>query len=160
MAFCYDYLCSRLRAAKLAKPLQWPYGQQIMTRRDPTASIALSLGLVAALLALCLRLMAPVGWMPVASGNGVMFTLCSGSGEQQVTFGKDGKPSTPDNGASHGGPCAFSGIGTPALPDLPPSVALQIFAIFIALGLAATQRPRLAAVAWLRPPLRGPPLRA
>jgi hypothetical protein len=130
-----------------------------MTRRDPTASIAFSLGLVAALLALCMRLMAPVGWMPVQSGNGVMFTLCSGSGDQ-VTFGKDGKPASPDSGTAHGGPCAFSGIGTPALPDLPPSVALQIFAIFIALGLAATRRPRLAAIAWLRPPLRGPPLRA
>jgi hypothetical protein len=130
-----------------------------MTRRDQTASIAFSLGLVAALLALCLRLMAPVGWMPVASGNGVMFTLCSGSGEQQVALGKDGTPTTPDSGSAHGGPCAFSGMGTPALPDVPPSVALQIFAIFIALGLAATQRLRLAAIAWLRPPLRGPPLR-
>jgi hypothetical protein len=130
-----------------------------MIRREETASIAFSFGLVAALLALCLRLMAPVGWMPVQSGNGVMFTLCSGSGEQQVAFGKDGKPAKPDSGGAHGGPCAFSGIGTPALPDLPPSVALEIFAIFIALGLAATQRPRLAATAWLRPPLRGPPLR-
>ena len=131
-----------------------------MTRRDPTASIALSLGLVAALLALCLRLMAPVGWMPVASGTGVMFILCSGSGEQQVSFSKDGKPAAPDSGAAHGGPCAFSGMGTPALPDVPPSVALQILAIFIALGLAATPRLWLAASSWLRPPLRGPPLRA
>lgn len=131
-----------------------------MIRRDQTASIAFTLGLVAAMLALCLRLMAPVGWMPVASGNGVMFTLCSGSGEQQVSFGKDGTPSAPDSGAAHAGPCAFSGMGTPALPDVPPAVAMQIFAIFIALGLAATRRLRLAAISWLRPPLRGPPLRA
>lgn len=131
-----------------------------MIRRDRTASIAFSLGLVAALLALCLRLMVPVGWMPVVSGNGVMFTLCSGSGEQKVALDTDGKPQPPDSGTAHDGPCAFSGIATPALPELPPSVALQIFAIFIALGLAAAQRPRLAATAWLRPPLRGPPLRA
>jgi hypothetical protein len=130
-----------------------------MTRRDPTASIAFTLGLVAALLALCLRLMAPAGWMPVASGNGVMFTLCSGSGEQQTVFGKDGKPA-PESGTAHAGPCAFSGMGTPALPDLPPAAALQIFALFIALGLAATPRLCLPATDWLRPPLRGPPRRA
>lgn len=131
-----------------------------MTRRDLTASIAFSLGLVAALLALGLRLMAPVGWMPVASANGVMFTLCSGSGEQKVTFGKDGQPVVPDTGAAHSGPCAFAGMGTPALPDLPHVVALQIFALFIALGLAATASVRTATASWLRPPLRGPPLRA
>ena len=131
-----------------------------MTRREPTASLAFSLGLVAALLALCLRLMAPAGWMPAASGNGVMFTLCSGSGGAQVMFGKDGKPATPESAAPHAGPCAFSGMGTPALPDLPPAAALQIFLIFIALGLAATPRLCLPATDWLRPPLRGPPRRA
>ena len=136
------------------------YRASLMPRRDPTASIALSFGLAAAVLALCLRLMVPVGWMPMASANGVMFTLCSGSGEQQVSFGKDAIPAAPDRVAGHDGPCAFSGIGTPALPDVPPSVALEIFAIFIALGLAATPRLRIAAIAWLRPPLRGPPRRA
>lgn len=130
-----------------------------MIRRDQNVSFAFSLGLVAALLALCLRLMAPVGWMPVASSNGVMFTLCSGSGEQQIAFGNDGSSGKPDGSAGHGSPCAFSGMGTPPLPEVPPAVALQIFAIFIALGFAATERPRLAAVNWLRPPLRGPPPR-
>jgi hypothetical protein len=129
-----------------------------MSRRDPTASIAFSIGLFAALLALGLRLLAPAGWMPVATGNGIVFTLCSGSGEQQLVVGKAGKPAAPD--AVHDGACAFSGIGTPALPDVPPAVALQIFLAFIALGLAAAPRLRLPAVNWLRPPLRGPPLSA
>jgi hypothetical protein len=136
-----------------------PYGLRLMTLRDQTASIAFSLGLVAALLALCLRLMAPVGWMPVVSGNGVMFTLCSGVGTQQMVAGKEAAPSSPDTTVDAGS-CAFAGMGTPPLPDVPADVARAIFAVFIALGLAATQRPRLAAIAWLRPPLRGPPLRA
>ena len=63
--------------------------------------------------------------MPVASGNGVMFTLCSGSGGQQVGFGKDGTPANPDTGAAHAGPCAFAGMGTPAPADVPPTVAAQ-----------------------------------
>jgi hypothetical protein len=131
-----------------------------MVPREPTATIAFSIGLFAALLALSLRLLVPAGWMPVASANGVVFTLCSGSGEQQVVVGKAGKPAAPDSGTVHDGACAFSGIGTPALPDVPPAVALQIFLAFIALGLAASPRLRVPAVNWLRPPLRGPPLRA
>jgi hypothetical protein len=131
-----------------------------MIRRDPTASFALSLGLVAALLALCLRLVAPVGWMPVVSGNGVTFTLCSGSGTQQMVTGKDAVPASSDSSNVDAGSCSFAGMGTPALPDMPPDVARTIFGLFIASGLAATPRLRLAAVAWLRPPLRGPPLRA
>ena len=128
-----------------------------MTRRDQTASIAFSLGLVAALLSLCLRLMAPVGWMPMASDTGIMFTLCAGNGAQQVAVGNDSKPAAPDASTAHAGPCAFSGMGTPALPDVPPIVALQIFLLFVALGLAAARPLRLAAAGWLRPPLRGPP---
>jgi hypothetical protein len=130
-----------------------------MTPRQSTASIAVSIGLFAALLALGLRLLVPTGWMPVASANGIVFTLCSGNGAQQVVVGKAGKPAAPDTATEHGGPCAFSGIGTPALPDVPPMVALQIFLAFIALGLAATPPLRLAAISWLRPPLRGPPMR-
>jgi hypothetical protein len=131
-----------------------------LIRRDPKSSLFFSLGLAAALLALCLRLMAPVGWMPAASANGVTFTLCSGNGDQQVISAKDGQPAAPDTASGHAGPCAFSGMATPALSDLPPTVALQIFALFIALGLAATPRLRLAAATWLRPPLRGPPTAA
>lgn len=128
-----------------------------MLARAPTATLAHSIGLAAAVLALWLRLLVPVGWMPVASVDGVVFTLCSGSGDQQVVVGKAGQ--APDSGVSHDGPCAFSGLGSPALPELPPAVALQIFLLFIALGLAATPPLRLVAVSWLRPPLRGPPSR-
>ena len=129
-------------------------------RRDQDAGLVFSLGLMAALLAVCLRLMAPVGWMPAASANGVIFTLCAVNGDQQIGTAKDGKPAAPDTASGHAGPCAFSGMGTPALADLPPAVALQIFALFLALGLAATPRLRLAAATWLRPPLRGPPTAA
>jgi hypothetical protein len=130
-----------------------------MNRRNPKASFALSLGLLAALLALCLRLMAPVGWMPVVSGNGVIFTLCSGSAEQPMVGGKQATPASPDTTVDTGS-CTFAGMGTPPLPDGPADVARVLFAIFIALGLAASPQLRITAIAWLRPPLRGPPQRA
>lgn len=126
-----------------------------MIRRDQTATIAFSLGLVAALLALCVRLMVPVGWMPVASNSSVIFTLCSGNGVIHVSLGEHGAPAAPEGGAADG-TCAFSLLGTPALPDVPPAVAPQNLQIFIALGLAASACLRLAASNWLRPPVRGP----
>ena len=130
-----------------------------MTRRNHPASIAYSIGLTAAMLALWLRLLVPMGWMPVATSNGVMFTLCSGNGAQVISVGKDGTPA-PHDGATLQGACAFSGVGPPALPDVPPAVAIAVFAVFMALGLAATADLRLPAISWLRPPLRGPPARA
>jgi hypothetical protein len=129
-----------------------------MSRHNTRASILFSIGLFGALLSLCLRLMAPAGWMPMESANGIVLALCSGNGSQQASFGKDGSPA-PDSGDVQHGMCAFSGIGTPALPDVPPAVAIAIFAIFIALAMAATPVSRLPAISWLRPPLRGPPPR-
>ncbi len=126
--------------------------------------MAVSLGVAAMLLAVLLRLMVPAGWMPVSTADGVMITLCSGNGSQQIAVGKHGQPVipapvTPANAETPAGPCAFSGLGTPALAAVPAAVALQIF-LFVALGVAASPRPRLAVANWLRPPLRGPPLRA
>ena len=129
-----------------------------MTRQSSSVGFAFSIGLVAALFALSLRLMAPAGWMPVAAGNTIVLTLCSGN-EQQIVIGKDGKPA-PDTGAAHQGLCAFSGNGTPALPDVQPAVTRAVPAIFIALIVAASPALLLPAIGWLRPPLRGPPLRA
>jgi hypothetical protein len=125
-----------------------------MTRRDQTASSAFSLGLVAALLALCLRLMAPVGWMPVVSGNGVMFTLCSGVGTQQMVAGKDATPVAPDTSADAGS-CAFAGMGTPALPEGLADVARPCRHPAPAAGrdcLAAATLARTAFARLTRPP--------
>lgn len=120
----------------------------------------MALGLAAALLALCMRLMVPTGWMPVAAADGVMFTLCSGSGEQRTVFVAFDKPSTTDMADDHNGVCAFSGIGTPALPDASPSISLQIILLAAVLAMAATPNLHTSAKSRLRPPLRGPPARA
>ena len=53
--------------------------------------------------------------------------------------------------------CAFAGLGTPLLPELPFALAVVLAAVSIVL-LPGTQAPVLVARTRLRPPLRGPPI--
>lgn len=137
----------------------WLWARAVPFRRA-LPSLALQIGLAASILALCLRLLAPAGWMPVATGSGIVMTLCSGSGVHQTVIVDFGKPAKPDTADKHAAPCAFSGMGTPALADLPPGLALPLLLLFIAVGLAPQHAPPVARAARLRPPLRGPPLRS
>jgi hypothetical protein len=126
--------------------------------RDRTGNLFFSVGLAAALLALCLRLIVPVGWMPVASVGSVTFTLCSGSGARQLPPELRGTPVAPDDGAAQDGGCAFVGMGAPALPDTPPALALLLFGLVLSLGFGWPSGSHRQIATWLRPPLRGPPL--
>jgi hypothetical protein len=110
------------------------------------------------LLALCLRLLVPLGWMPVASPTGVLFTLCSGSGEQRTVFvPTKARDHAPESAQDHAAPCAFSGISAPCWPSLPPVLPLRLLAPRAAPGLFALQTRPIAVTPRLRPPLRGPP---
>jgi hypothetical protein len=131
-----------------------------VSSRSASSSFGLQIGLAAALLALCLRLLAPVGWMPMATSNGIVMTLCSGAGNHQTVVADVGKPSKPDTADKHSAPCAFSGLGTPALADLPPALALPLLLLFIAVGRALQSAPPVTGALRLWPPLRGPPLGA
>jgi hypothetical protein len=107
-----------------------------------------------------LRLLAPVGWMPMVTANGIVMTLCTGAGESQSVRVDIGKPAEPDSADKHSAPCAFGGMGTAALADLPPALALPLLLLFIAVGRAPRPAPPASAASRLRPPLRGPPIRA
>lgn len=128
-----------------------------MSRTDPARRIA-ALGLALALLALGLRALVPAGWMPAVSPGGLTMTLCTGAGVEVISLDKNGQPVKAAK--ADGGPCAFSGLGTPLLDALPPAVVLPLLAFLLALGFAPVVRPALATTDWLRPPLRGPPARA
>jgi hypothetical protein len=114
--------------------------------------------MAAVFLALCLRVLAPAGWMPASDGHGIVMVLCSGSGTQQTIVVDLDKPAKPDTADKHSAPCAFSGMGTPALAGLPPALAIPLLLMFIASGLALRPGSPSTGTVRLRPPLRGPPL--
>jgi hypothetical protein len=114
--------------------------------------------MAALFLALCLRLLAPTGWMPASDGHGIVMVLCSGSSTQQTVVVDLDKPAKPDTADKHAAPCAFSSMGTPALAGLPPALAIPLLLLFIGSGLAQRPASSSTGTVRLRPPLRGPPL--
>lgn len=104
--------------------------------------------------ALFMRAFLPQGYMPERTEGGALTVRVCGSGHLlQIPTGKDEVPPRFERAEP---PCAFAGLGTPALPpfagfDLPvPGSVAESFAVAAAPPLPAT-------AAWLRPPARGPP---
>lgn len=127
-----------------------------MPRRVPFLPLVLNeLALAIALMALVLLAAAPRGWMPVAvEGGGVQLVICSATGTRTADI--PGMPKAPaDQGTS--APCAFAGLGAPALePPVAAALPLPSAISFAWAGIAAptrllTLRPRLS------PPSRAPP---
>ena len=127
-----------------------------MPRRVPFLPLVLNeLALAIALMALVLLAAAPRGWMPVAvEGGGVQLVICASTGNQTADI--PGMPAAPADEAGTM-PCAFAGVGTPALePPVAAALPLPSAVSFAWAGIAAparllTLRPRLS------PPSRAPP---
>ena len=115
--------------------------------------IGTSLGLAAALLALWIRLLMPVGWMPVASADHITYVMCGSSHSVKTVDGE--APVPKQNGSDH---CAFANM-TPALADSPVLLVLPVVMPALILGSLPRLHQRGQMLAWLRPPLRGPPAR-
>ncbi len=127
-----------------------------MSRRLPVLPFVLNeLALAIALMALVLLAAAPRGWMPVAvEGGGVQLVICSATGNSDVPI--PGMPAAPTDETGTM-PCAFAGVGAPALePPVAAALPLPSAVSFAWAGIAAparllTLRPRLS------PPSRAPP---
>jgi hypothetical protein len=125
-------------------------------RRVPFLPLVLNeLALAIALMALVLLAAAPRGWMPVATeGGGLQLVICSATGNRAAEI--PGMPKAPDSSTSSM-PCAFAGLGAPALePPVAAAQPLPSAVSFAWAGIAAptrllTLRPRLS------PPSRAPP---
>lgn len=110
------------------------------------------LALSLAVLALLMRLVVPVGWMPSADGRSI--TLCTAMGVVQAWVDADGDlhEKAPAKPVKAGEPCVFAGLsaailmpdamaslGVPALPTAP--VFLPALTVAVGRGLAAPPPP-------------------
>jgi hypothetical protein len=115
------------------------------------------------LLTLCVKAAIPAGYMVSASPDRVVtVSICTDAtgGLQQMQMVIPGR----DRGDSHSGnakmdgQCAFSSLAHAALGDAGAFLLALAVAFILALGFLPTAQLQIAQLAYLRPPLRGPPV--
>lgn len=111
-------------------------------------------------LALAMRLVMPVGFMPVAGAGKLMVLVCTEFGPQRVAIDVPGAPAKSDDATRADQPCAFAGLGLALLPGADPVQVAAALAFILALGFATVAALRLLPARHAWPPLRGPPLTA
>lgn len=111
--------------------------------------------LLAALLALAVRLAVPAGYMPQRSADGWTITICTGQGPATLTIGEDGRPVPPDHAEAT--TCPYALLATPLSAAPPLLLALPIL-LLIAAGPRLPPRRHVAGAVRWRPPAQAPPL--
>ena len=106
-------------------------------------------------LALVARALVPSGYMTDA--RTMTLELCSGVDQHQsveikIPMSDGGKTAKADQ------PCAFSALGLDGLSAADPVLLAAAILIAMALALRGAPAPGLRLSAYLRPPLRGPPI--
>lgn len=124
-------------------------------------------------LALLLKVIVPSGYMVDASGGSIGLVLCSGMAPTTVASthvmampgmahhvthdtGHEGKK----NGQTTEQPCAFAGLNAVSLAATDPILLALAIAFVIAIVFRQVSQKPVLTRAYLRPPLRGPPLRS
>lgn len=115
-------------------------------------------------LALCVKALVPSGYM-VRSGTTELLTvaLCSQGLDAPKTatiaIHKEGGSQDQDSeGGKTDTPCAFTALSMVSLGGADAPLLAMALLFILALGLAPSAAPLPAEPAYLRPPLRGPPL--
>lgn len=115
-------------------------------------------------LAFCLKVLIPNGFMVAASADRLLtVSVCADASGTARTMdivipGKSEQDGPSSHDAKKDGHCAFSGLGKVALGGADPLLLALALTFILVLGLAPASRPPLARIAYLRPPLRGPPV--
>jgi hypothetical protein len=115
-----------------------------------------SLAALLVAVALCMKALVPAGYMLENQTRSITVQICADSLGQQITkqieIGQkdDGKAKS----ASH---CAFSALSHGALGGADPILLALALLFILALAFAPLLPPALKRLAYLRPPLRGPP---
>jgi hypothetical protein len=121
------------------------------------------LTLVLLALALVVKALMPAGFMLSAVGERVLtVTICADASgvQRQMQIAIPNKDDTAGNyakSAEGGKACAYSGLGQTALGGVDPILLAAALAFILLLGFAPLQALPLRPLAFLRPPLRGPP---
>jgi hypothetical protein len=113
---------------------------------------------------LLLKLLVPTGYMIANEHGRFAITICSGIAPATMTMDM---PGMHGDTAGHGKskesgkaemPCAFSGLSAAVLDPIDPIQLAALISFVLAVGLAASVPPTPRRTAFLRPPLRGPPV--
>ena len=115
-------------------------------------------------LTMALRVVVPVGFMPVLSGGGIVMTICSSAAPLAMVTAhaatghhEPGDPQGSDKQAGRSQPCTFAALSSPGLAAEAPLLPAQ--AILIALDIASwiPALPPTVSRPYLNPPTTGPP---
>lgn len=120
------------------------------------------LALLFILLAFCMKVLIPAGFMVSASKDTVLtVTFCSdgtsGAQRMQLVIPGDDQGSDHNDSGQKGEQCTFSGLAKVAVGGADAILLAAAFACIMAVGIAPAQRPPFRQAPYLRPPLRGPP---
>ena len=121
------------------------------------------LGLALVALALMVRALVPAGFMVSSSGDRFLtVTICADASgvpqQMQIAIpGRDGADGDHSEANDKAEPCAFSGLGHSAIGGADPVLLAAALAFILLVGLAPLRAPPVRDIAFLRPPLRGPP---
>lgn len=116
--------------------------------------------------ALAMKVLVPAGFMPVAEKNGtITVRICSGTLDGPMTM-EMAMPGLPGGKGDHHKsgkaemPCAFAGLAMPMLSGADPLLLVLAIALIMALASRVLPPAVPRRSAYLRPPLRGPPITA
>ena len=110
---------------------------------------------------LMLKLLVPTGYMIDSNHGRMIITICSGTGPASIAMEMHGGMADHGKSKNHGKaemPCAFSGLSAAMTGAIDPTQLSALIAFVLALGLVANILPAPSRPAYLRPPLRGPPV--
>ncbi len=117
----------------------------------------LALGLV--LLALAMKALTPVGFMPTASGKTLSVMICDGTGMvQDAKIAVPGEaPDGKAGGAKADGTCPYAGLSFATLGGADALLSAALILFILALGFAPATIPPLRRRTHVQPPQCGPP---
>ncbi len=109
-------------------------------------------------LALAMKALVPAGFMLGHDSRVITVQICADALGQQITQ-KIVLPSSHsgDDKAKSDSPCHFSALGHAMLGGADPVLLALALVFILALGFAPVLAPAPRRIAFLRPPLRGPP---